>query len=171
MKIVKRVLLFLALLHLYFVALGAFNVTGLYDLKWVGRPLEVWGNLTGAGDNYGFFAPGVFGQSRILFEILDEKGRSRVVPFRSFENHDSDLRVGDIVNQLNFFTDDGPSETHRELAKSLAATMFGKFPDARKVIVHLQTLYPVTMQDYRDGARQKWQPFYDASFERKEAAL
>lgn len=152
----------IALFHLLLMALGA---SGL-GYSWLGplkSPLTYYGALSGAGDGYGFFAPGISGQLRARFEIVDHEGVPQTVRLETGASHEADLRVGNIIDQ---FTEDfvDPDLLQRSLAASLAGTIFGRYPRAERVVVHLENFTPVSMVDYRQGLRAHWDPVYQASF-------
>ena len=44
------------------------------------------------------------------------------------------------------------------MAASLAAAVFGRYPEARKVTVRLEEYRAVSMRDYRQGIRARWNP-------------
>lgn len=150
------------LTHLALVALGAANVD-LSKYGILGRAATYYGQISGSGDSYGFFAPGVWGQERALFDVVDQGGITRTIALETHASREADLRVGNVISQ---FQDDveNPEDLQRAVAASLAAAVFGRYPEARKVTVRLEEYRAVSMRDYRQGIRARWEPLYNASF-------
>jgi hypothetical protein len=185
----KRVWTWIALGHLALAGLGA---ASLDFSGWgkVGTAIEGYMTLSGADSGYGFFAPGVGGQLRARFEVVDAKGKVTQVPLETPSTHEAALRVGNIIDQFWNDEDDddsdeevksakdvkavaddeeedddeGMSELHRSLLASLAGKVFARHPEARQVMVRLDEFYPVSMADFRKGERPRWQEFYEARF-------
>lgn len=148
----------------------------------VGNALEYYAELTGANSGFGFFAPGVDGQVRARFDVIDAQGK--VVPgalANSDLSHEAQLRVGNIVDQfedLGGFAEEATSDEAdakaygNQLAQSLAASLAGKifarYPQARQVAVHLEHYGAISMPEYRRGERAKWTAMYDVTFALKE---
>jgi hypothetical protein len=161
-KGVLRVALGIALFHLGMVALGAASID-FSEETWLGKILVFYGNFTGAGTGYGFFAPGVTGQIRARFEVIDKDGNKSMTVLEKHQTHEADLRVGNIIDQfLGDANDD--KDVQRSLAASLAGTVFGRSPSAREVVVRLESFTPPSMAEYREGKRPEWVPLYSASF-------
>jgi hypothetical protein len=163
-----RIFLGVALLHLMLMACGASYV----GYSWLGPfapALEYYGQLSGAGNSYGFFAPEVAGQLRASFEVIDRSGRNRFVPLETGTSHEADLRTGNIIDQFSqdFQDSEGDHQAEdlqRSLSSSLAGTVFGRYPDAFQVVVHLEKFTPISMADYRKGEKPQWTPVYQAKF-------
>jgi hypothetical protein len=157
-----RIFTGLALLHLALMALGA-SYTGY---SWSGpfeRALDYYGELSGSGQTYGFFAPGIYTQLRAVFEVTDKSGQTRQVNLAVGENHEADLRVGNIIDQFSYEVED-PVEFQRSLSSSLAGTIFGRYPESRTVAVKLEEFHPVSMSEYRSGVRSRWESVYQAKY-------
>jgi hypothetical protein len=158
-----RIALGAALFHLALVGLGA-SYLGYSHFGKLAPALDYYGELSGAGFTYGFFAPGIYDQLRAIFEITDPAGRTRRVDLATGASHEADLRVGNIIDQ--FAEDaDRSMEFQRSLSSSLAGTIFGRYADARQVKVILEEFHPVSMRDYRSGGRPHWAFLYSAKFE------
>jgi hypothetical protein len=158
-----RIWVTLGLFHLMLVTAGA----TYFDLSKIGffaTAAEYYGEVTGSGSGYGFFAPGVTGQLRALFDIVGPKGTTKTISLFTHASHEADVRVGNIIDQFASDPDEDTPALHRALAASLAGTIFGRYPDSKKVVVRLQELWPVSMEEYREGKRAEWEPVYDAAF-------
>lgn len=162
-----HVYLGIAVFHLSLVTLGAAKVD-YGALPKIGRFLTFYGNLTGSNNSYGFFSPGVFDQLRARFEVIDQNGKSQFVPLESGVSHEADLRVGNIIDQLQNDFDDDKMKFQRSLSRSLVGTIFGRYPEAERVTVYLDRFDTISMDEYRKGERPKWSPVYQATFIHKK---
>lgn len=153
--------------HLVLVTLGASRVS-LRELELPGRALDAYGALSGASSSYGFFSPGVGFQLGARFDVIDLEGRAVSASLATGSSHEADIRVGNIIDQFGSLGDDGDDEAapavRRSLAASLAGKMFARYPDARAIVVRLETFEPVAMEAFRRGERPRWSPLYTAKF-------
>ena len=122
------------------------------------RALGWYGEVSGAGNQYGFFAPEVGASYRATFTMTDAKGQTWMDVLNRGDNHEAMLRYD------NSFGDFGSSD----LAASWAAMMFGRHAHAQQVTVRLQEYDPPTMADYQAGKRAEWKTFYQATFIRDQ---
>ena len=182
----------LALCHLLLVVLGASNVD-LSRLGFLGRILQYYGELSGAGSGYGFFAPGISGQLRVRFDLYDSQGRqsaftlASAIPSSAVSNsassaissverptsHEARLRIGNIVDRFPIEdsdqdiydnSDEMEAKLKRSLAASLAVSMFNHHPDVKELVVYLEEFSPVSMEEYRSGLISQWRVLYQAKF-------
>lgn len=176
----------LGLCHLVLVALGA-SYVDLSGLGSVGRILEYYGELSGAGNGYGFFAPGISGQLRVRFDSYDSEGRrSPLVVASPLTTHEANLRMGNIIDQFPVedlgegesqplpeeSSEDGAvakkvvlaTQLKRSLAASLALHIFKSHPEVKQLAVYLEEFSPVSMEEYRDGILSEWRTLYQAKF-------
>jgi hypothetical protein len=164
-----RVWIGIALCHLILVSLGA-SYVNISDENWVGRAVNIYDEVSGAGSSYGFFAPGIFSQIRAVFDVIDANGQTRTVNLAKGINKEADLRVGNIIDQFQSIdeVEDGDDERierlQRSMAASLAGTIFGRYPGAKKVVLRLEKFQPPSMEEYRRGERPNWEPLYSAAF-------
>lgn len=149
--------------HLALVVAGA-AYYGFANYGVLGKALDVYGAASGANSSYGFFAPDVGSQVRARFEITDRQGHHRFTNINSGLNHESDLRINGIISGVMSEEQD-PDRFARSLSASLAGTLFGRDTDAARVKVTLEEFAPVSMAQYRAGARPDWKSFYEISFE------
>ena len=134
--------------------------------SWAGRfepVLNYYGELTGSGQSYGFFAPGVWGQIRASFDVIDKNDHSTPVSLDTGLSREAGLRVGNIINEFTEQAED-LVKLQRSLSSSLAGTVFGRYPEATKVVVRLEEFLPVSMQEFRAGSRAHWKPIYTATY-------
>src|SRR4051812_32223157 len=94
-----RVWVGLAICHLLFVAISAGGLE-VPDLGRVGNLLDLYGDLSGSNEKYGFFAPGIGGQFGVFFDLIDGNGKKQTLQLESGINHETDLRIGNIFNQF-----------------------------------------------------------------------
>lgn len=171
MSLPRQRLLVLGLFaHLGMVVAGASNLD-LSPLGKAGRALDEYGAVTGSMYRYGFFAPGVGADIRAVFEVALPDGEVVVEPLLPEATREANLRVADIIEQFlseRFLATDDiaerDAELYRSLAASLAGAVLGRHPQARDVTIRLEAMDPVSMADYRGGARAAWRPLYTAKF-------
>lgn len=152
----------LAALHLVMVCLGASQLK-VWEWPVVGGALSYYGSLTGSGNGYGFFAPGIGDGLKAEFDI-ERDGSTFIAQLEQRKNREADLRVGNILGILSRNVED--ERTRRAVAASWAGKMFAQYPDAKSVTVRLETKGIPEMKDYQAGTRYEWAPFYRAKFVR-----
>jgi hypothetical protein len=147
--------------QLTLVAVGVVSVD-LRRLGPLGLYLDDYCHLSGADADYGFFAPDVTDQIEAHFEITDLEGHQKPVFLSLGSNHEADVVVGDIID--NFQNPD--PEVRSSLATSLAGQIFADHPEAVRVMVRVQVFETVSMEEFRDGARPRRTPLYEATLAR-----
>jgi hypothetical protein len=160
----RRLLLGMATGHLILVALGAASVD-LRPFGYFGKVLDYYSNLSGASSGYGFFASGVGGQLRARFDVIDHEGHQSSATLEPTSSQEAALRVGHIIHE--FWDGDEDPGMRRSLAASLAGKVFARNPQARKVVVRVESFDPVSMEAFRRGSRPQWSPLYQAQFVRQ----
>lgn len=152
----------LAMVHLGIATLGVAQFP-FYDLKAVGLPLGIYADLSGAGNGYGFFSPGVYSQIRSRLDVYEADGTKRTFSFDEQNNREAELRFNDVVEQfINTFED--PMQFQRSLAASLAGSVFAQDANAHKVDVRVQRFTPPSRVDWLKGQRAEWEDIYSAAF-------
>jgi hypothetical protein len=126
------------------------------------RALGWYGEVSGAGNEYGFFAPGVGASYQATFTMTDEDGRTWTDDLDRGDTHEVMLRYNNGFSALDGLGSD--------LAASWAATMFGRHPQAQQVTVQFQEYDPPSMEEYRAGNRAEWKTFYQGTFVRESQA-
>jgi len=159
----EKFCLCLALIHLCLVVLGA-SYVDVSELPFVGSAMTYYGVLSGAGNSYGFFAPGVGAQLRSRFEIVTTDGHKARLVLESGASHEADLRFGNIIDQFIPANEDDDDDLRRSLAASLAGKVFSRHPEAQEVAVLLDEFDPVSMTEYGAGKRASWQQIYLSRF-------
>jgi hypothetical protein len=151
----------LAALHLVLVACGAAKVTlmppGSTAWKW----LRLYGEASGADNQYGFFAPVVGFQLRTLFTLTDKDGATWEDTHDHGATAESNLRFGGMTDAAF-----GEEEFDKRQVHSWAAYMFGRHPTAVSVHVAIQYYHLPSMAEYRMGARPKWVTSYETTYTR-----
>ena len=158
-----RIRMAFALTHLAVVAMGTSHFP-FHEFGRAGEILAFYGELSGAGTTYGFFADDMTREVRARFTIIDKQGKQREVRLGSGSSHEADLRVNAIASEF-FTAGDDAVKFQRSLAASLAGSVFGEHPDAAQVIVSLEEQQPPSMAEYRRGERSTWQLLYEIRFE------
>lgn len=139
----------LAAVHLLVVVLGAARVK-------VSSPgplrslIEIYGAWSGAGNSYGFFAPGVASEWRTTLDYYEPLQGTWVTRTRTAPNLELSLLEATINSS---FSHDGIREA---LAASWAAAQLGEVPDAAAVVVRAEAFLLPTITQYRAGVRGRW---------------
>lgn len=161
----KVLVLGIAFSHLILVAIGASQLNLWPHESGLGRSLDYYGALSGAGSGYGFFAPGVGSQLRGSFDIVDGQGGVTPNAIEAGASHEGALRIGNLLGW--FWRDTADRKLQRSLAASWAGKMFARHPEAEQVVVRLETYHLPSMKGYRSGKRPHWVPYYEAKFVHK----
>jgi hypothetical protein len=118
--------------------------------------------MTGADAGYGYFAPHVGSEVRVRFTLADNAGREWQDELAAGLNQEGRLRVGSMTGL--FPADPEQRVLRHDLAASWAATMFGRHPTARVVIVRVEVYEVPSMAEYRAGLRPGWVQVFAATF-------
>jgi hypothetical protein len=169
------VLTAVAAVHLFLVACGAAGLTLLPEDTPSEKLLRLYGELSGADNNFGFFAPRVGAQIRAIFTLTDSDGNTWTDVLERGSNRETDLRVEVLIESVlddNALEDEededeeGDEEDEEEASrpswlqtasvKSWAVWMFARHPSAVEVAVSVEYYYVPPMDEYRTGARPEW---------------
>lgn len=150
-----------AVFHLALAVCGAAGYAPLADGGRAGRAASCYQAYTGTGTSFGFFAPGVAAQRRVVWHGYNEQTKGWVVDSESGPSLEAELRLSTAAG---LFSQEGP---HDVLAASWAAWMFGKHPEVSLSIVEVEAYAVPTMEQYRAGARPRWVVVDAFSFVRK----
>ncbi|MBU8899641.1 hypothetical protein DRW03_03160 [Corallococcus sp. H22C18031201] len=153
-------LMSLAAVHLLLVLSSALGLRPLQVLGSLGSIGQVYAAWSGASSQFSFFAPGVSPAVRVSFRAERESGGEIRDDFR-FDSAAMNLRIHSML--LRF----GLKDVQDPLARSWAAAMFGRHPDARSVTVRVEALRLPSMEAYRAGDRPEWMDAYRAVFEHR----
>jgi hypothetical protein len=125
-----------------------------------GKALRLYGALTGADNRFGYFAPEVGPELRL--DLTAEAGGRPAPPVALIEarGREAELRAGTVVSTFAY------QPLRREMARSLAARVFSRHPNATAVNVHVEVCELPTMAEYRAGVRPRWKTGYQARFVR-----
>ena len=82
-----------AVVQLGFAAAGAMEL----DFDSAHRLISQYGALSGTDSSYGFFAPEVGTQLRVIFELTGADGTKKTDVLTTGASHEADLRIGDMV--------------------------------------------------------------------------
>ncbi len=134
-----------------------------YQVTIPNKPITLYASYAGADKHYGFFAPGVAPDVRILFEIEDtEKGcftEEFALPEANSEISHRLYTMRSVFAKVTEFQDFG--------ATSLAAAMFNKYNTAQQVEVQVEVMNTPTMKAYQAGERPNWIRIYESTFQKK----
>jgi hypothetical protein len=138
----------IALFHLVVVAMHAAHMK-----EWNRHPawLSGYGDFTGSGNIFSFFAPAIGNEIAVLYTVAD--GRSQKVIRLEGQNTEANRRIQTIYN---FFSIE---EAQPLLARSCAAYVLRGCKDGTMVRVTVVSKQVPVMKAYREGVVPKWAPF------------
>lgn len=133
------------------IVLVAYNALLLPLPGWgnpLGDGLRWYGAMSGANNSYGFFKQ-VGCCFRVRFTLDDAAGTTWEDELNRGLGQEEHLRFNSGVNLI--------SEYGEVLAKNWAASMFGRHPSAKQLLVEVERFDPGTMEDYQAGKRPQWE--------------
>ncbi|MBW8688192.1 hypothetical protein [Chitinophaga rhizophila] len=152
-----RFWLFIATFHLTVAALHAAHLEEWFDEKpWLLKQLTAYGDFTGTGNIFSFFAPHVGNEIAVVYTLAD--GKHQEVTRLEGPNTESNRRIQTIYN---FFSIE---EAQPLLAKSCAAYMLRQHPTSNMVRVTVIDKKIPDMAAFRAGSQPRWEPFLVKDF-------
>lgn len=149
--------LLLAGFHLTIAALHAAHLEEWTDQKpWLLKQLTAYGDFTGSGNIFSFFAPNIGNEIAVVYTLGD--GRHQEVTRLEGANTECNRRIQTIYN---FFSIE---EAQPLLAKSCAAYMLRQYPSSNVVRVTVIDKKIPEMAAFRAGSQPKWAPFLVKDF-------
>src|SRR5262249_25658279 len=109
----------LAVAHLTLVVCGAASLSPRPRAGLPGAPVRWSRAMSGADNNYGFFAPGVSSQFRAVFTLTGADGRTWKDTLERGANPEADARLGGTVAKMFSL---GAAEESPDLQRALAAS-------------------------------------------------
>jgi hypothetical protein len=153
----QRFWLIVASFHLTVAALHAAHLEEWTNNKsWLLKQLTAYGDITGTGNIFSFFAPHVGNEIAVVYTLGD--GRHQEVTRLEGDNTECNRRIQTIYN---FFSIE---EAQPLLAKSCAAYMLRQSPSSSMVRVTVIDKKVPDMAAYRAGSQPKWEPFLVKDF-------
>ncbi len=158
----KRRLLFpLVGFHLAMMVCPVFRPGGHTGL---GKFLNGYARLTGAGANFGFFSPNVTNQLTIGFIVTDKNNRSQRVAMEDLVSGETSIRV---KNMFRFFTKIySYPRIRRSVAASFVAYLFQRYPEAETITLEASFFRLPGVAEYQKDRRVYRDPVYRATFSR-----
>ena len=138
----------IAAAHMALVGFGAAGKVPIPETNALGRVVESYRAYTGADNGFGFFAPGVAAQRRVILHVFAQGEWRRIS--ESFSGVGSSLRLTTLTGLFS------ESELREAVAASWAARALGSVQGAEVVIVEVEVYLTPTMTEYRAGARPRW---------------
>jgi hypothetical protein len=151
----------LAALHLFLVSCGAAKVNLLPPTSSAWKWLRLYGEVSGADNQYGFFAPVVGYQLRTLFTYTDKDGATWEETHDRGASAESNLRLGGLTDAAW-----GEEEFDKLQIRSWAASALGRNPTAVSVHIAIQHYQLPSMWEFRHGSRPKWVTMHETTFAR-----
>lgn len=136
------------LVHLVLVGFGAADAVPVSEDHLTGRLIETYRAFTGADNGYGFFAPGVAAERRVVLHVFN--GRDWLDVDEGFAGRESSFRLTTMTGLF------GEEVLREPLAASWAARALGAVPGASVVLVEVEVYWIPRMAEYRRGERPRW---------------
>ncbi|HEY8378877.1 MAG TPA: hypothetical protein VIK91_20435 [Nannocystis sp.] len=160
----KKVLLAAAACHLALVVAGGLHLC-LWDAGLPGRLATYYGALSGVDTGYAFFAPRVAIPPRARFTITDRAGREFADVLTTGVTREADIRIEDLIEVFTKTSKrrrdrEAVRELQREIARSWAAAMFTRHPEAVSVVVDVGRPRVPSMAKLRRGEPPGWRSLY-----------
>lgn len=162
MKIRTTYLAAFAAFHVILVLCGAAHLQLISVNNLLGKSVATYAACSGADSSYGFFAPRVSPELKAEFVMTDADGQQWTDTTSFAKTKEAKLRFAASISMVS--TD----ELRDGVAASWAAAMFGRHPRAVSVEMHVVFQDMPSMEQFREGARPRWQPMFDAKFERND---
>jgi len=158
-----QLLVGLAAVHLLLATGGVLDLARHLPKRGPLAFIDAYAHWAGVNTRFNFFAPKISSGMRLSFDIT--RGSGEVVQDTlGSANPSVNHRVSAMLFRF------AKQKTQDDLVRAWAATMFGRYPDAQHVTVHLSVHQLPTMEAWRDGARPEWKEFYRAELERRRPA-
>lgn len=153
----------LLIVHVALVVYGAAGSPKFERMGFAGFLWELYGEMTAASHQYGFFAPRVGSPTRIRLKVERpaQPAENFVLSMRSPEGH---MRLGGFEDDLR---NSEEPHTRRDISASLAAAQFDFVPDARTVTVSVECMDIPEMDQARQGVKPRWIQISSCTFRRK----
>jgi len=135
------------------------------------EPLLWYAEMSGADNQYSFYAPEVGASYRARFTLRDSHGGYWPASFEDTATPEARLRLSEIA--ASGFANDAAREYPErrvQMVKSWAAAMFHRHPSATSLAVVVEAYDVPTMAEYRAGRHPEWVAVYRAEVQRTPAA-
>ncbi len=157
-------LLAAAACHLLLVACGALRIVPFAEDHLWGRIVETYRACSGADNSYGFYAPAVSSEWRVVFDIHDT-AKQRWTEASEKPGDTEFYLLLSTINEL--FAQEGLRDL---LAASWAGDVFAHHPEADIVLVEPQVYLVPKMAEYRLGRKARWRTVLVFAFTRADVA-
>src|SRR6516162_7114226 len=121
--------------HIALVVAGAAHLTSRVHGP-VGRGLRFYNALSGAGDSYSFFAPGVGPQVRARFILSTPQGERSEETLETGKSREVGFRLGNLAGTVYIVSQ--RTDLRRAFLGALAANRLGAHREANRVQVTIE---------------------------------
>jgi hypothetical protein len=166
-KLTTAALIIAAVLHLTIALLSSAKIPAWdYMGKGTAGTLTVvYAYLSGVGNHYGFFAPGVKSQFRVDYVALRD-GVAIATGDVQTRNSETKFRWHNAVE--NFWLSQDKESLRRSQAASLAGKVLAQHPQAQSVRLTVKAFVLPSLSEYAEGQRPSWEEHYAVTFRRQE---
>lgn len=148
--------------HLTLIALWGSGFDPASDSAPAGKLLAVYGPLSGAMSNFGYFSPEVGPYLGVTFILTDSAGFTWSETLAQGRTHEANVRLWEVSAAMY----GSEAEPNTELMRSCAAAKLARHPTASRVRVRLEWHQVPTMSGYRTGQRPNWSLYSECDFAR-----
>jgi hypothetical protein len=154
----RTIWLCIAGFHLLVAALHAAHIEE-WGVCSITKPILAYGDYTGSGNIFSFFAPRIGNEIAVIYTIADSTGHQQVIQLEG-DNRECNRRLQTIYN---FFSIE---EAQPLLARSCADYVLRQHSGSMIRITVVGRRMP-TMGDYRKGVAPQWTPFIVKDYRKK----
>ena len=130
--------------------------------SWLMKRLSAYGDYTGTGNIFSFFAPNIGNEIAVVYTIADKK-KQQVTRLEG-ANTECNRRIRTIYNFFSI------SEAQPLLASSCASYMLHRYPESEMIRVTVIGRQVPDMRAFRSGAIPKWEPFLVKDYKKRVAS-
>lgn len=120
----------------------------------------LYGSLTGAGNGYSFFAPGVASQMVVTAEWIDDK-RVPHSEIHDGRKGETEMRLTAMALAL------AKMNSNETVGRAIAAKVLNAHPETASVTVSVSLYIIPTMREFRDGSRPREQVLFRGVYVRR----
>lgn len=152
--------------HLAIVVASAshYSVTDLLSHHSISQALDYYGFVSGSSNHFGFFAPGVVSQFRVVYKLKDREGTIFKERNLNSGNIETSFRFHNMIE--NFWLKENEAPLRRALTASWAAKLFSTHSEAKNIEILVEAYVIPGMAQYRSGERPHWIKHYSANYTR-----
>lgn len=156
----------LGFLHVILVFVGATQIAVSYSGP-LPSVFSFYGALSGADAGFNYFAPEIVSELRTRFFVQKPGQPWTETKWNETAAREAQLRIFNVFSLITQVMED--KNTRQLVSASLAGKILGQHEEASQARIVIESVALPSMEDYRNGKRAKWFPFYQATYRRGNA--